>query len=80
MRIIIFTADWAPKCSELKSRLATIEKSIPHEYVDAMTNIREGAVRNIKVLPTLVKVDENGTEIGRLIGIKGVEILTDFFN
>ncbi len=80
MRIIIFTADWSSKCTELQSRLLTINKTIPHQNVDVMTNTKQTIARSIKVLPTLIKVNDEGQEVARLLGLRGVEILTDFFN
>lgn len=80
MKIVIFEATWEPKCTELHGRLGTIEKSIPHSTVDVMQETRKAIACKIRVLPTVIKYDSEGMEISRLVGLKGVEILEDFFN
>ena len=72
MKLLFFTASYCSACKALKP---IVEKEAPTKgyelkYVD--TNTDEGAIMvddfNIRNLPTLILVDEQGNEIKRAVG------------
>lgn len=80
MKIVIFIANWSANCETLFTRLDTINQNVAYNVIDVMKNTKLAMKHNIRVLPTCVKLDNEELEVGRLIGLKGVEVLTDFFN
>lgn len=72
MKLLFFTASYCSACKALKP---IVEKEAPTKgyelkYVD--TNTDEGAIMvddfNIRNLPTLILVDEQGNEVKRAVG------------
>lgn len=79
MKIIKFAAEWCGPCKMLS---ATIEKyyngDVPIEEID-IDKDHEVAIRyNIRGVPTLVLLDDNGTELRRKSGMMMIDDLEKF--
>lgn len=64
-------------CKKLDSILDSLNLQVEHK--DAFDNIDECRELKISTLPTLVKFDEQGNELGRLIGLRTVKEIKSFF-
>ena len=72
MKLLFFTASYCSACKALKP---IVEKEAPtkgYELKYVETNTDEGAIMvddfNIRNLPTLILVDEQGNEVKRAVG------------
>ncbi len=80
MKYLYFSAPWCGPCKQLAPKMELVaEANIPVEKilvdVDAETTEKYG-IRNI---PTVVLIDENGTELERFVGVNPVEFYLEKF-
>lgn len=77
MRVLKFSGEWCAPCKVLS---ATLERlGLPVEEKDVEKDIHEATKRGIKTVPTLIKVDDNDVEIGRIQGTASEHALKEFF-
>lgn len=80
MKYLYFSAPWCGPCKQLAPKMELVaEANIPVEKIlvdaDAETTQKYG-IRNI---PTVVLIDENGTELERFVGVNPVEFYLEKF-
>ena len=80
MKVLRFTASWCQPCKGLAMTLADIETNIPIEVIDIDQSTDIPMFYGVRGVPTLIKLDENNTEVGRLTGMQTKEKLTEFLN
>lgn len=77
MKYMLFTAPWCTPCSNLK-------KSLPENALDDVQEVNVDTQRdlaekyNVKSVPTLIRVDEDGVEDGRITGTMAPNTFIDF--
>jgi thiol-disulfide isomerase/thioredoxin len=79
-KVLRFTASWCQPCKGLAMTLADIETNIPIEVIDIDKSTDTPMFYGVRGVPTLIKLDENNTEVGRLTGMQTKEKLTEFLN
>jgi thioredoxin 1 len=79
-KIIRFTASWCQPCKMLASIIEEIDTNIPIEVVDIDVHPDVAIEFGIRGVPTLVKIDENGNVIGRLVGLNTKNLIEEFIN
>ena len=79
-KVLRFTASWCQPCKGLAKTLADIGTNIPIEVIDIDEPGDTPIIYGIRGVPTLIKLDENNTEVGRLVGMQTKEKLTEFLN
>jgi thioredoxin 1 len=79
-KIIRFTASWCQPCKMLASIIEEIDTNIPIEVVDIDVHQDVAIEFGIRGVPTLVKIDENGNVIGRLVGLNTKNLIEEFIN
>jgi thioredoxin 1 len=60
--------------------MESLNGQINYEKVDVDTNTELPIKYGIRNVPTLVLIDENGTELKRLVGVKSKEEILNFYN
>ena len=80
MKYLYFSAPWCGPCKQLAPKMELVaEANITVEKIlvdaDAETTQKYG-IRNI---PTVVLIDENGTELERFVGVNPVEFYLEKF-
>jgi len=80
MKYLYFSAPWCGPCKMLAPKMELVaEANIPVEKIlvdaDAETTQKYG-IRNI---PTVLLIDENGTELERFVGVNTVEFYLEKF-
>ena len=80
MKYLYFSAPWCGPCKQLAPKMELVaEANIPVEKIlvdaDAETTQKYG-IRNI---PTVLLIDENGTELERFVGVNPVEFYLEKF-
>ena len=79
-KILYYTASWCSPCRMLGPIMESLSGQINYEKVDVDTNTELPAKYGIRNVPTLVLIDENGTELKRLVGVKSKEEILSFYN
>lgn len=79
MKLYKFYADWCNPCKMLTSTLANVEQ--PHELVEVDADNSPEMLKqfNVRGLPTLVLVDEEGVEMDRTSGPMTAKQFTEKF-
>ena len=78
MKLIKFYATWCSPCTTLSKLLE--ENSVPHESVDIDQELELVSKYNIRGIPTLIMLDEQGNVVDRLNGSINKTKLQDFLN
>ena len=83
MKIIRFTAGWCGPCKQLAPMLEDIKESYKEncpeiQTVDIDEDMSLPVKYGIRGVPTLVKVNEQGFELDRLVGVTTKNKLTDW--
>lgn len=78
MKVLKVYADWCNPCKELSKKLKNL--NIEHESIDIDTMDGEGITRkyNIRSLPTLLVVDDEGNLLRKLSGIHSDDEIKQF--
>lgn len=82
MKIIKISAMWCPSCLIMSSLIdEVVSENSNFELIKYDFDIDQNEVEKYNVgniLPVLIKIDENGNEISRLIGEKSKKELIEF--
>jgi thioredoxin 1 len=80
MKVKKFYAEWCGPCKGLSMVIAGAgdKITIPIENIDIDTNIMESVQYDVRSVPMLVLVDDNGKEIKRLNGMVNETQLLEF--
>ena len=82
MKIIKISAMWCPSCLIMSSLIdEVVSENSNFELIKYDFDIDQNEVEKYNVgniLPVLIKIDENGNEISRLIGEKSKKQLIEF--
>lgn len=82
MKIIKFEASWCNPCKQLTKTLEKIDPSISSlvEVVDVDSDNPLVAKYNIRGVPVLLFINDEGVELARLTGAVNAKIITDKYN
>ena len=80
MKLLKFYAEWCSPCKTLEKIMDI--NNIPHDNIDIEDEENSELVEKyaIKSLPTVVLVDEDGTEVNRHVGSMTLAQIKDFTN
>ena len=77
-KIYYFSAPWCGPCKQLAP---TMERSgLPYQKIDVDNDTELSAKFGIRNVPTLVKVDDSGNEISRIVGNRPIIEIKDWYN
>ena len=75
-KLLVFTASWCGPCKAYKPTLLGLEQDrLVYVDIDELPEIR--ADYDVRSVPTVILVDEDGTEIERLVGAQPLSKLQD---
>lgn len=80
MKLLKFYSNFCNPCKVLE-RIMDVN-NIPHDNIDIEeeTNADIISKYNIKTVPTLILIEEDGTEVNRHVGMMNLQQLKDFTN
>ena len=80
MKAIKFYAEWCGPCKGLSMIIESAKEKItvPIENIDIDQNIMESVHYGVRSVPTMILLDENGTEIKRKVGTMNDTQLLEF--
>lgn len=79
-KILYFTASWCGPCKALAPRMEKLSNQINYRKIDIDSNQDLSMKYGIRSVPSLVLVDENGTELSRMVGVQPDETILNFYN
>ena len=74
-----FSASWCGPCRVLKQNLEGFTR-VPVEEIDVEANTDETTKYNIRNVPVLVYLDENGNEVDRTVGLVTVQKINEIID
>lgn len=78
MKLLKFYATWCLPCKSLSTVMENMTLPIAVESVDIDQNNDLARKHNVRSVPTIVVVDDTGTEIKRAVGIMNAKQLMTF--
>ena len=80
MRLLKFSAEWCQPCKMLAKTLEGID--VPYPLIEIDIDEKPNLAQEYKVrgVPTMVLLDENDAEVGRLVGVKTKAEIEEFIN
>jgi len=80
MKLLYFSAPWCGPCRTFGPIMEQVSKTYQVQKVNVDEDSTLAAKYNIRNVPTVVKVDSNGNEIDKFVGVKTVEQIGRFIN
>lgn len=78
-KLVVFTASWCGPCQGFKPTLLELEQE-RLVYVDIDETPETRAQYEVRSVPTVILVDEEGKELQRLVGSQPLSKLQDLLN
>lgn len=78
--ILYFTASWCGPCKALAPRMEKLSDQINYRKIDVDSNQDLSIKYGVRNVPSLVLVDENGTELNRMVGVQPDQAILNFYN
>lgn len=79
-KLIYISAPWCGPCRQFSPIMDKVSSIIPVQKMDADDDKVALAQYNVRSIPTIIKIDENGAEISRLSGVKTQQEVINFYN
>lgn len=80
MKLLKFYAEWCGPCKQQTQLLEKCPIEVQHINVDAEENEELAEKFEIRSLPTLVIVNDNGKELTRFVGLTTMDKIKNFLN
>ena len=77
-KVLRFTASWCQPCKALAATLEQINSPLPIEVIDIDENTEMAIKYNVRGVPTLIIVDEEGEVKDRMVGVKAKNLVEEF--
>jgi thioredoxin 1 len=80
MRLLKFSAEWCQPCKMLAKTLEGINIPYTISSIDIDDSPNLAADYKVRGVPTMVLVDDNDKEVGRLVGVKTKAQIEEFIS
>ncbi len=80
MRLLKFSAEWCQPCKILAKTLEGIDVPYTVSSIDIEDSPNLAQDYRVRGVPTMVLVDDNDKEVGRLVGVKTKAEIEEFIN
>jgi len=80
MRLLKFSAEWCQPCKMLAKTLEGVNLPYTISSIDIDDNPNLAADYKVRGVPTMILVDDNDKEVGRLVGVKTKAEIEEFIN
>tara|TARA_R100000482_G_scaffold109066_1_gene51324 strand:- start:51 stop:302 length:252 start_codon:yes stop_codon:yes gene_type:complete len=79
-KILYFSAVWCGPCKALAPTMDQLaSQGLPVQKIDVDQDNNMSAQYGVRNVPTLIKVDSNGVEVGRLVGNQSAEVIKEWY-
>lgn len=80
-KLLYFSSDWCGPCKIMGPTMQKVaDEGIPVQKINIDQNQELPQRYVIRHIPTIIKIDNNGTEINRLVGNRPKEEIINFYN
>ena len=79
-KILYFSAAWCGPCKMLGPIMESVASQINYQKIDVDNNQDLSIKYGVRNIPTLVLIDEKGTELNRSTGVIQKQQIIDFYN
>ena len=80
MRLLKFSAEWCQPCKMLAKTLEGVNVPYTISNIDIDDSPNLAADYKVRGVPTMVLVDDNDKEVGRLVGVKTKAQIEEFIS
>ena len=80
MKLLYFSAPWCGPCRVLGPIVDEVSQQIPIQKVDVDKEQDLSTQYGIRNIPTIIKVDNQGVEIKRVLGMQNKNQIMDLYN
>lgn len=80
MRLLKFSAEWCQPCKMLAKTLEGINVPYTISNIDIDDSPNLAADYKVRGVPTMVLIDDNDKEVGRLVGVKTKAQIEEFIS
>ena len=80
MRLLKFSAEWCQPCKMLAKTLEGVNLPYTVSSIDIDDSPNLAADYKVRGVPTMILVDDNDKEVGRLVGVKTKAQIEEFIN
>ena len=80
MKYLYFSAPWCGPCKQLAPKMEEVAETVTVEKILVDENQEITQQYGIRNIPTVVLIDENGTELERFVGVNDVGFYLEKFN
>jgi len=79
-KILYFSAVWCGPCKALAPTMDQLaSQGMPVQKIDVDQDNNMSAQYGVRNVPTLIKVDANGVEQGRLVGNQSADMIKEWY-
>jgi len=79
-KILYFSAVWCGPCKALAPTMDQLaSQGLPVQKIDVDQDNNMSAQYGVRNVPTLIKVDANGSEVGRLVGNQSADVIKEWY-
>ncbi len=80
MKLLYFSAPWCGPCRVLGPIVDEVSQQIPIQKIDVDKEQDLSTQYGIRNIPTIIKVDNQGVEIKRVLGMQNKNQIMDLYN
>jgi len=80
MRLLKFSAEWCQPCKMLAKTLEGVNLPYTISSIDIDDSPNLAADYKVRGVPTMILVDDNDKEVGRLVGVKTKAQIEEFIS
>ncbi len=80
MKYLYFSAPWCGPCKQLAPKMELVAEAVAVEKILVDSDTETTQKYGIRNIPTVVLIDENGTELERFVGVNTAEFYLEKFN
>ncbi len=79
MKYLYFSAPWCTPCKQLAPNMKLVAEKITVEKIIVDTDTETPKMYGIRNIPTVILIDDNGTELERFSGVNSAEFYFQIF-
>jgi thioredoxin-like negative regulator of GroEL len=80
MKYLYFSAPWCGPCKQLAPKMDLVAEQVTVEKILVDEDSETTQQFNVRNVPTVVLVSENGTELERFVGVNPAEFYLEKYN